>query len=527
MNPPEAPECRDRNRSSLWVSGLLVAGGVLLGVVLVSEMGWLPTGHGVPVPRPAKPVPAAVPPAAVASGEQGFVQIARTVKPAVVNIFATKSSRGSEGPHGAVPDDPFFHRFFGDEWSRRFEAPRTRKERSLGSGVIVQSDGLIITNNHVVNEADEIKVLLSDKREFRAKLIGTDSKTDLAVVKIDADGLQSVRWADSDRLEVGELVLAVGNPFGLNQTVTMGIVSAVGRASMGITEYEDFIQTDAAINPGNSGGPLVNVRGEVVGINTAIFSRSGGNMGIGFAVPSNLVHSVMEQLVRGGRVVRGWLGVSIQELSPELAAQFGLDRITGALVSDVMEDSPAKKAGFERGDVVVEYDGKPVENPTQLRNAVAQTPVGKRVTVRLIREKALKSVEVTIAEQPQRVAQNGGDSAGPIVPGGLLSGMDGFELTELVATRDGLRAGKREVSSCTGGPARQPKGRRERRRSHPGGQPEAGDVAEDIRTACRRFAEGSDGVAVDEATGPHGLPDRTAVTCERAGRMFASYLERR
>ncbi len=445
MNPPESPESRGRRRSSFRVSGLLLAGGVLLGVVLASEMGWLPTGHAVPVPRPVKPVPAAVPPAAVAGDEQGFVQIAKTVKPAVVNIFATRSSRGSEGPHGAVPDDPFFHRFFGDEWFRRFEAPRTHKERSLGSGVIVQSDGLIITNNHVVNEADEIKVFLSDKREFKAKLIGTDSKTDLAVVKIDADGLQTVRWADSDRLEVGELVLAVGNLFGLNQTVTMGIVSAVGRASMGIAEYEDFIQTDAAINPGNSGGPLVNVRGEVVGINTAIFSRSGGNMGIGFAVPSNLAHSVLEQLVRGGRVVRGWLGVSIQELSPELAAQFGLESTAGVLVSDVVEDSPAKKAGFERGDVVVEYDGKAVENLTQLRNAVAQTPIGKRVTVKLIRDKTPKSVEVTIAEQPRTVAQNGSDRAQPGTPAGLLSDRDVHEPTEEVATRYGLKTGSHGV----------------------------------------------------------------------------------
>ncbi len=445
MNPPEAPESRDRNRSSLWISGLLLAGGVLLGVVLASEMGWVPTGHAVPVPRPAKPVPAAVPPAAVAGGEQGFVQIAKTVKPAVVNIFATRSRRGSGEPHGAPPDDAFFHRFFGDEWFRRFEAPRLHKERSLGSGVIVRPDGLIMTNNHVVSQADDIKVFLSDKREFKAKLIGTDSKTDLAVVKIDADGLQTVRWADSDRLEVGELVLAVGNPFGLNQTVTMGIVSAVGRASMGIAEYEDFIQTDAAINPGNSGGPLVNARGEVVGINTAIFSRSGGNMGIGFAVPSNLAHSVMEQLVREGRVVRGWLGVSIQELSPELAAQFGLARTAGVLVSDVVEDSPAKKAGFERGDVVVEYDGKAVENPTQLRNAVAQTPIGKRVTVKLIRDKAPKSVKVTIAEQPQTVAQNGGDSEEPVAPAGLLSDMDVHEPTEQAATRYGLKAGERGV----------------------------------------------------------------------------------
>ena len=446
MNPPESPESRGRRRSSFRVSGLLLAGGVLLGVVLASEMGWLPTGHAVPVPRPVKPVPAAVPPAAVAGDEQGFVQIAKTVKPAVVNIFATRSSRGSEGPHGAVPDDPFFHRFFGDEWFRRFEAPRTHKERSLGSGVIVQSDGLIITNNHVVNEADEIKVFLSDKREFKAKLIGTDSKTDLAVVKIDADGLQTVRWADSDRLEVGELVLAVGNPFGLNQTVTMGIVSAVGRASMGIAEYEDFIQTDAAINPGNSGGALVNARGELIGINTAIFSQSGGNMGIGFAVPSSMARTILDQLVRSGKVVRGWLGVSIQELSPDLAQQFGVNELKGVLVSEVLEDSPAKRAGVERGDVILEYDGRPIESPTQLRNAVAKTAVGKKVVLKVIRDKRPKMVDVTIIEQPKSIAQAGGEEREEsVAPTGVLSDLEVQEMTPEIARRLGLAIRERGV----------------------------------------------------------------------------------
>ncbi len=445
VNQPEAPTRGDCNRSPRWMRGLLAAGGVLVGVVLASDMRWQPRGYAMPDHRPPKPVPA--PPAAVAGGEQGFVQIAKAVKPTVVNIFATKSGRRSEGPHGVPPAEPFSHRFFGDEWFRRFEAPPAHQERSLGAGVIVQADGLIITNNHVVSRAEEIKVFLSDKREFKAKLIGTDSKTDLAVLRIDADGLQTIRWADSDRLEVGELVLAVGNPFGLNQTVTMGIVSAVGRASMGITEYEDFIQTDAAINPGNSGGPLVNVRGEVVGINTAIFSRSGGNMGIGFAVPSNLAHSVMEQLVHGGRVVRGWLGVSIQELTPELAVRFGLDRTAGVLVSEVVEDSPAKKAGFERGDVIVEYDGKAVDTPAQLRNAVAQTPIGRRVMVKLVRNSVLKSVEVTIAEQPRSVAENHDHRAQPVAPVGFSSESerDVYEPTGEATTRYWLKAWPHEV----------------------------------------------------------------------------------
>ncbi|MCP9474643.1 MAG: PDZ domain-containing protein, partial [Nitrospira sp.] len=249
----------------------------------------------------------------------------------------------------------------------------------------------------------------------------------------------------SDKLEVGEFVLAIGNPFGLTQTVTMGIVSALGR-SAGIAEYEDFIQTDAAINPGNSGGPLVNVQGELVGINTAIFSQSGGNMGIGFAVPSNMARSIMQQLVQTGRVVRGWLGVSIQDLTPELASQFGITDTKGVLVSDVVDDSPAKKAGFERGDVIVEYDGKPMDSPTHLRNAVAQTPVGKKVAVKIIRDKKPRTVELTIAEQPKSMSQSGGDDEGEgATPSGVLSGIDVRELNDELAGRYGLKSGERGV----------------------------------------------------------------------------------
>ncbi|MES4786225.1 MAG: hypothetical protein C4294_10800, partial [Nitrospiraceae bacterium] len=328
-------------------------------------------------------------------------------------------------------DDPFFRRFFGEEFFRRFETPRERKERSLGSGVIVDASGLIITNNHVINKADEIKVLLSDKREFKAKLVGTDPKTDLAVLRIEADGLHTIPWGDSDTLEVGEFVLAVGNPFGLNKTVTMGIVSAVGRASMGIAEYEDFIQTDAAINPGNSGGALVNARGELIGINTAIFSQSGGNMGIGF---------------RTGKVIRGWLGVSIQEPSPDLAQQFGVAEPSGVLVSEVLEDSPAKRAGIERGDVILEYDGRLIENPTQLRNAVARTAVGKKTTVKLIRDRRMRTLDVTVAEQPKTVAQSDGEEPEESArPANLLSDIEVRDLNTDLAHRLGLKTSDRGV----------------------------------------------------------------------------------
>jgi len=257
----------------------------------------------------------------------------------------------------------------------------------------------------VVSKADEIRVLLSDKRELKAKVVGTDPKTDIAVIQVEAKDLPTIPWADSDKLQVGEYVLAIGNPFGLNQTVTMGIISAVGRANVGIAEYEDFIQTDAAINPGNSGGALVNARGELIGINTAIFSQSGGYMGIGFAVPSNMVRSVMEQLLKGGKVVRGYLGVSIQELTQDLAKQFGVSETKGVLISDVLADSPARRARLERGDVIIEFDGRIVENPTQFRNLVAQTPIGKKAHIRLIRNGQTKELDVTIAEQPKNMAQ--------------------------------------------------------------------------------------------------------------------------
>jgi len=448
VNGYEPQRPRDHQVSPFLVGGLLVGAGILIGVVVASDLGWLPFGHAVP-DSPVKPVPlaqTAVPTSASLSGDRNFVSVAKAVKPAVVNIFTTRTTKGGEGPHAMPFDDPFFRRFFGEEFFRRFEVPRERKERSLGSGVIVDPKGLIITNNHVVSKADEIKVLLSDKREFKAKLIGTDTKTDLAVLKIETEGLHTIPWADSDKLEVGEFVLAVGNPFGLNQTVTLGIVSAVGRASMGIAEYEDFIQTDAAINPGNSGGPLVNARGELVGVNTAIFSQSGGNMGIGFAVPSNMARSILEQLVKTGRVVRGWLGVSIQDMSPELASQFGVAEPKGVLVSDVLDGSPAKRAGLERGDVIVEFDGKTVENPTQLRNAVAQTVIGKKATVKFIRDKGARSVEVTITEQPKTVAQAGSEESGESAsPASLLSDLEVRELNGDLASRLGLSTGERGV----------------------------------------------------------------------------------
>ena len=339
---------------------------------------------------------------------QPFVAIAKQAKASVVNISMVKKTK-DERRSGASPffDDPFFRRFFGEEFERRMPAPRDYREQGLGSGVIVTSDGYIITNNHVVEEADELTVSLPDKRTLKAKVIGTDPKTDVAVIKIDAANLPVLSWGDAAQLQVGEMVLAVGNPFGLTQTVTMGIISAVGRANVGIVDYEDFIQTDAAINPGNSGGALVNLKGELIGINTAIFSQTGGYMGIGFAIPSNMAKSVMQNLIKHGKVVRGWIGVSIQEVTPDLAKEFGVADNKDALVGDVMEDIPASKAKLERGDIILAYSGTVLRDPAQLRALVAETAPGTTVTLSVMRDKKTQEVIVTIGELPKELAKTG------------------------------------------------------------------------------------------------------------------------
>jgi serine protease Do len=336
---------------------------------------------------------------------QAMAEVASVVKPAVVNISTTRIIK-TEGVQSPFFNDPFFRRFFGDQFGQSGKT-RKHKEASLGSGVIVDKRGYILTNNHVVKGADEIKVRLSDNREFKGKVIGVDPKTDLAVVKIKASHLPALKWGDSDKLKAGEMVIAVGNPFGLSQTVTSGIVSATGRANVGIADYEDFIQTDAPINPGNSGGALVNVRGELVGINTAIFSTTGGYQGIGFAIPSNMARVVMDSLVKEGKVVRGWLGVAVQEITPDLAKEFNLNGEKGVLVADITENSPAEKAGLQRGDVIIEYEGKEVDGPTTIRNMVADTPPGKTVAIKIVREGKTMTLNVSIAELPLETQKMG------------------------------------------------------------------------------------------------------------------------
>jgi serine protease Do len=330
---------------------------------------------------------------------KAMAEVTAAVKPAIVNIATTRTVKVSGGADPFL-DDPFFRRFFGDQFGRQKQQPKEHKSSGLGSGVIVSSDGYIITNSHVIKDADEIKVTLTDRKEYTGKVVGSDQKTEIAVVKIEAKDLPTVSWGNSDVLQVGEVVLAVGNPYGLNQTVTMGIISALGRANVGIADYEDFIQTDAAINPGNSGGALVNVKGDLVGINTAIYTTSGGYQGIGFAIPSNMVKSIMESLISKGKVVRGWLGVTIQRVTPELAKQFDLKDDTGALIGDVIEDGPAEKAGLLRGDIILEYDGKKIEEPYVLRNMVANSLPGEQHTVEILRDGKTSKLTITIGELP-------------------------------------------------------------------------------------------------------------------------------
>ena len=327
-----------------------------------------------------------------------YAPIVKKVAPAVVKVVVTE--KAAELPDRQMPgsDDPFWRHFFGPMMPHG--QMRTVPQHGLGSGVIVTKDGYILTNNHVVDGATQVKVTLQDGREFNAKVIGRDAKSDLAVVKIDAKDLPTIPFADSQNVHVGDEVLAVGNPFGVGQTVTHGIVSATNRGGMGIEDYEDFIQTDAPINPGNSGGALVDMEGRLIGVNTAILSRSGGNQGIGFAIPSDLARTVMTSLVEYGHVTRGYLGIMIQNVTPDLAKEFKLNHQTGALIGEVVPDGPAAKAGLKEGDVVLQFNGKAVRDSRQLQLAAAEIKPGSKVPVEISRNGSTRSLEVTVGQLP-------------------------------------------------------------------------------------------------------------------------------
>ncbi|HWR59357.1 MAG TPA: DegQ family serine endoprotease [Thermodesulfovibrionales bacterium] len=417
---------------------LIVGVAILLTGFLLGGLSYYIIGRVVSPPAVRSPFVPRVPSQIPETG-RAFSEIASAVSPAVVNISTTKVVRRETTPFS---EDPFFDLF---RPFHEFGLPKKWKEQSLGSGVVVSKDGYIITNNHVIEQSEDIRVILYDKRSFKGKVVGSDPKTDLAVVKISSDNLPTVPWGDSDRLQVGEFVLAIGNPFGLSHTVTMGIISAVGRANVGIADYEDFIQTDAAINPGNSGGPLVNTKGELIGINTAIFSRSGGYQGIGFAVPSNMVKLVMDQLMKQGKIVRGWLGVTIQDITPELSQKFGLKDSKGALVGDIAKDSPAEKAGIMRGDVILEFNGKEIKSVGSLRNLVSQSKVGSQVKLRILRNGKEREVSAAIAELPKEV---GGVPTGPspdVIQRNAFSGISVMDLTKEIARQLGIGSGEKGV----------------------------------------------------------------------------------
>ncbi|MBU0959999.1 MAG: DegQ family serine endoprotease [Proteobacteria bacterium] len=356
-----------------------------------------------------------------------IADIAESSVAGVVNISSTKLITADAGQlmHPFF-NDPFFRDFFGQ---RFYNIPKERRERSLGSGVIISKDGLILTNNHVVENTEEILVTLSDKRELEAEIVGTDPKSDVAVIRLkgNTEDLTPLPIGNSGELRLGDIVLAIGNPFGLDHTVTMGIVSAKGRANVGITDYEDFIQTDAAINPGNSGGALINLKGELVGINTAIVTRSGGYQGVGFAIPSNMAKAVMDSLIKHGKVVRGWLGVAIQDLDKDLSEAMGLKDINGVLVSDVTENSPAAKAKLERGDVILRVNGEKMTSTGRLRNTIAAMGAGTEVQLDLMRDGKEKTVPLTLGELPDDF----GGQATLQENDGLLGGITVAPLNEL------------------------------------------------------------------------------------------------
>ena len=374
-----------------------------LFVVSTFRPEWLPAKIAAPG-APAAPASVAVvqqaPVAAPSPGRaDSYHDAVRKAMPAVVNIFTAKEVRAPRHP---FINDPLLRRFFGDRFG-----DDTQRATSLGSGVIASAAGYILTNHHVVDGADEIEVALADGRKLQARIVGTDPETDLAVLRVTGEGLPAVTFGSSDALRVGDVVLAIGNPFGVGQTVTSGIVSALGRSGLGINTFENFIQTDAAINPGNSGGALVDAHGTLVGINTAIYSRSGGSMGIGFAIPVSTAQTVLDQIVRAGSVTRGWIGVELQDVTAAIAESFKLDVAEGAVIGGVLRSGPADKAGVKPGDVLTAIEGKPVVDSQSVLNTMAALPPGSNARLKLRRQGKDLELVVTVGRRPKPQARVG------------------------------------------------------------------------------------------------------------------------
>jgi len=369
----------------------------------------------------------------------GFAPVVKKVLPAVVNISSTKVVKTPTQFEGQMPDDDFFRQFFGGSMRGTPQTPREQRERGLGSGVIVSPNGYILTNNHVVDGATDVTVTLSDKHDYKARVVGTDPKVDLAILKIDATDLPAIVIGDSSKIQIGDYALAVGNPFGVGKTVTMGIVSATGRSHMGIEEYEDFIQTDAPINPGNSGGALINDRGELIGINTAIISHgSEGNQGIGFAIPVNLARTVMDEILKTGKVTRAYLGIVPQDVTPAIAKAFGVKEFTGALVGDVTAGSPAQKAGLNNGDIILELNGKPVTDANELRMNISMMAPGTAVNLKVLRDGADRNLTATLGELP---TEHASAEKGSSEDNSELSGISVQNLNANLAQQLGVPAG--------------------------------------------------------------------------------------
>ncbi len=361
-----------------------------------------------------------------AFAQEDGAKVADIAEQAVKSVVSISTEQVRRVSMRGMQGHPLFERFFGPGMQ---PMPQEHRARGMGSGVIVSVDGIVLTNNHVVENGENIRVTLSDGREFDAQVLGTDPESDLAVLKLQGKvgKLTPIKVGDSETLRLGEVVLAIGNPFGVGQTVTMGIVSAKGRADVGIVDYENFIQTDAAINPGNSGGALVNMRGELVGINTAILSRSGGYQGIGFAIPTSMAVHVKDSIVKSGKVTRGWLGVGIQDIKPDLAEALGLQDTRGVLISQVMEDGPADKAGLKQGDVVREIDGKPMNTLGQLRNAIASAGANKSILLNVVRDRKPLRITATLG-QKKEIAEQAQQ------PGGMVPNQLGLAMTDLNAS---------------------------------------------------------------------------------------------
>ncbi len=382
-------------RDRRWA--MTVAAITALAITFFLGLGW------ATIARPASENPAAtvkVSTSSIPAAERGYAAVVKQVLPGVVNISSTKITKTDVSQfQGSQGVDPFFRQFFGNDFFKNSPVPKERREKSLGSGVIVSPEGYILTNNHVVDHASEVMVTMADKREFKARVVGTDPRTDVAVLKIDGSNFPFLTLADSSKIAVGDVVLAIGDPFGVGQTVTQGIVSAMGRSGLGIEQVEDFIQTDAPINPGNSGGALVDVEGRLIGINTAILGSSGGSQGIGFAVPINMARADMDQIIAHGKVDHGYLGILPQDITPALAKSFNT-ATKGALVGEVTPNSPASRGDLKTGDIILDVNGQPVEDANQLRLKIGMLPSGTDVKMNVLRDGKPLTLSVKLGEYP-------------------------------------------------------------------------------------------------------------------------------